>query len=75
MYKLQLIFQVKLQSPYKYMKQRSGPFETLFLIEDHWTIRKNNTAMDSGRYNTHRFRIGAATSAKTANIPDGPMEE
>jgi len=26
--------------------------------------------MDSGSYNTHSFRIGAATSVKTANIPD-----
>ena len=26
--------------------------------------------MDKGKYNTHSFRIGAATSAKQANIPD-----
>lgn len=57
---------------------RSGP---LFIFEDGSSLTRNRFSsalngllnqlqMDARCYNTHSFRIGAATSARQANIPD-----
>ena len=64
-----------------YLALRGGQKGPLFMLKDGRGLTRqlfstalNNLLeelhMDSGSYNTHSFRIGAATSAKTANIPD-----
>jgi len=66
---------------FPYLALRGGHKGPLFMLKDDRGLTRQlfSTAlsnllkelhMDLRSYNTHSFRIGVATSAKTTNIPD-----